>query len=147
MQTRSSTGPRREKGNLGQRRAEREKNGKRETTKRDYYYTQSIRVDLCLNVWPVKRGTAGQERRFIEQQQRRDGIHLPWKRKKRHKRDRAAASAAQLVKQPHECLTLVNDRARRLIYEQINQNGEEFLVSGARERRALSLVPRPLSCR
>ena len=50
----------------------------------------------------------------------------------------------------HECLTLVNDRARRLIYEQINQNGEEFLhfifcVSDARERRALSRIV--FSCR
>jgi hypothetical protein len=59
--------------------------------------------------------------------------------------------SAQLVKQPHECLTLVNDRARRLIYEQINQNGEEFWVSSPARERKTRALPRTssthLSCR
>jgi hypothetical protein len=86
----------------------------------------------------------GQERRAVALFSDRIEFHFPWKRKRKgYLLLLLLLDGAQLVKQPHECLTLVNDRARRLIYEQINSNGEEFFVSDARERRALSLVPRP----
>jgi hypothetical protein len=83
MQTRSSTGPFREKGgeNLGQpqpllynRRIRRKRRieKKMETTKElellpTQKYSSSRFVLECV-FWPVERETAGQERRFIQQQ-------------------------------------------------------------------------------